>query len=78
MQYYDLARRARPAERALAQREVLRREHGHGVLDWGPASRPGCRYEAYWRGLSLGFFDSARAAWAYLWTFPDVPRDDAP
>jgi hypothetical protein len=37
-----------------------------GVVDWGANRRPEGRYEAYWRGMSIGLFPSAEAAWTFL------------
>jgi hypothetical protein len=77
MQQAGFPRRVRHTQQVVEQRKILRRDYSHGVLDWGPVSRPARRYEAYWRGLSLGYFGTERAAWVYLRTFADVLPGDA-
>jgi hypothetical protein len=52
--------------RGRAESEQLKATRERGVVDWGTNRRARCRYEAYWRGLSIGLFPSATDAWAYL------------
>ena len=51
---------------ALAERERLKETHASGIVDWGGHRHQEKRYEAYWRGMSLGFFPTAADAHAYL------------
>ncbi len=53
-------------QQALEQRDQLKRSREPGVVDWGGGRRPECRYEAYWRGMSIGLFPTQEEAWAYL------------
>ncbi len=48
------------------EHERLKATGEPGVVDWGTNRRPAGRYEAYWRGMSIGLFLSAQDAWAYL------------
>ena len=50
----------------LEEREQLKETYGSGVLDWGPQRHRKERYEAYWRGMSIGLFPTAAEAVAYL------------
>ena len=53
----------------LAAREEsarLKATRGSGVVDWGRPRRAVGRYEAYWRGMSLGLFISQEEAQAFL------------
>jgi hypothetical protein len=47
-------------------RERLQATREPGVVDWDSSRRPECRYEACWRGMSIGLFPSAEDAWAFL------------
>jgi hypothetical protein len=51
---------------ALEERDRLKETHGSGILDWGEHRHHEQRYEAYWRGMSLGLFPTAAEAQAYL------------
>jgi hypothetical protein len=51
---------------AVEERDRLKLTHGTGVVDWGERRRAASRYEAYWRGMSIGVFPSAEDARAYL------------
>ena len=53
----------------LAAREEsarLKATHGSGVVDWGRPRGAVGRYEAYWRGMSLGLFTSREEAQTFL------------
>ena len=52
--------------RAWQERDRLKETREPGVVDWGGSRRPECRYEAYWRGMSIGLFPSATEARAFL------------
>ena len=53
-------------QQALEQRDQLKHSRDAGVVDWGSGRRPECRYEAYWRGMSIGLFPTEDEAWSYL------------
>jgi hypothetical protein len=58
--------RAQALHRCWQERERLKRTGTPGIVDWGAGRRPECRYEAYWRGMSIGLFPSADAAQVFL------------
>jgi hypothetical protein len=51
---------------ALDERDRLKEKHDSGVVDWGRRRRAGSRYEAFWRGMTIGLFASPTEAWTYL------------
>jgi hypothetical protein len=58
--------RAQALKICWQERERFKSTGTPGVVDWGAGRRPECRYEAYWRGMSIGLFPSAEAAWLFL------------
>ena len=58
--------RAEERQRRWQEHERLKATREPGVVDWGAGRRPECRYEAYWRGMSIGLFPSAEEAWVFL------------
>jgi hypothetical protein len=69
-----IAQSALAREQALERRQHLKDTGESGVVDWGPSRRSECRFEAYWRGMSIGLFAAAEEAWAYLRGLDSVPN----
>jgi hypothetical protein len=51
---------------ALQERDRLKETNSSGVVDWGTRRRLDNRYEAYWRGMSIGLFANPEDAWAFV------------
>jgi hypothetical protein len=72
-----LQEHAQAQHQCWQERERFKRTGTPGVVDWGTTRRPECRYEAYWRGMSIGLFPSAEAAWLFLQGLGPSPHPTA-